>query len=270
MTERTPTLPLFRAAMNNGRISTVLWSAGILAAISLYLPLYPSIGGANSQMARLIAELPKQLVATIGYTDIATGAGYAGATFYGLAGFAIIVIAATAWGTGTTASAEEDGELVLVLAHGVSRTRVVLEGTLATAVRLVWLVTLSGAAVWALNDPAQLELRAANVTAVSAAFLGLGLISAAAAIAAGAILGRRTPAISAGAGVAVIAYILNALGSQSATLQWLRTLSPYGWAYQHRPLATGVDWGGLALLYGLALTLIVVAVVGFNRRDVGR
>lgn len=68
----------------------------------------------------------------------------------------------------------------------------------------------------------------------------------------------------------MIAYILNAVGSQSATLQWLRSLSPYGWAYQHTPLATGVDWRGLALLYGLALTLIVVAVVGFNRRDVGR
>lgn len=270
MTRSIRGFPLFRASMTDTRTSTVLWSIGVVAALGLYLPLYPSIGGADSQMARLIAQLPPQLVTMLGYGTIATGAGYTEATFYGLAGFVILVIAATAWGTGAIAADEENGGLAMVLAHGVSRTRVVLERTLATAVRLTWLVVLGGLTVWALDAPAGLGLQATDVVAVSAAWLGLGLVSATAAIAAGAVTGRRSAAVGAGAGIAGLAYVLNALGSQTSTLSWLRSTSPYGWAYRNTPLVSGVDWTGLALLLGLAAVLLATAVLAFDRRDVGR
>jgi ABC-2 type transport system permease protein len=43
-------------------------------------------------------SLPPELVRTIGYENITTGAGYAQATFFGLTGFFLITIASITWG----------------------------------------------------------------------------------------------------------------------------------------------------------------------------
>jgi ABC-2 type transport system permease protein len=262
------TLPLLRRALGDSWRSLIGWSVGVAAALLLYLPLFPSLGGKDSQMAQLIDNLPKGLVNTIGYSDIATGSGYAESTFFGLIGFALIVIASTAWGSAAIGGDEENGSLELTLAHGVSRQQVVLERTLGILVRLAWLALLSGVIVLALNSSAQLQLDASNVVATCVAYLGLGLVSATAAVAVGALTGRRVYATAAGAGIAVLGYVLNAIGNQSSDLSGLRAWSPYGWAYRNTPLALGADWGGLALLYGLSLVFVVVGVVALRRRDI--
>jgi ABC-2 type transport system permease protein len=264
----TSILPLFRRELAQSWRSTLGWTLGIVAALLLYLPLFPALGGADSQMQQLISTLPPQLVSALGYGAITTGAGYTEATFYGLLGFVMIVIAATSWSTSAIAGDEENGTLELTLAHRVSRGQLVLERTLAIVVRLAWLAAVSAVVVLLLNPSAQLGLDAAHVLAVSAAYLGLGLVSATLGLASGAIVGRRVVATAAAAGIAVVGYALNAVGSQSADLDWLRDYSPYGWAYHHVPLATGADWSGLGLLYGLSALFAVIAVVALQRRDI--
>ena len=261
-------LPLFRRAIIESWRSTLGWTLGVAAALLLYLPLFPSIGGAGSQMGQLIATLPPQLVNALGYNDITSGAGYTESTFFGLLGFAMIIIAATSWSTAALAGDEENGTLELTLAHAVSRQQLVLERTLAIAVRLAWFALFSALVVLALDSSAQLDLTVPNVVAVSAAYLGLGLISATLGLAVGALTGRRIYATAAAAGIAVVGYALNAIGNQSPDLDALRTVSPYGWAFHHTPLAGGADWGGLALLYGFSLLFVGVAVVALRRRDI--
>ena len=107
-----------------------------------------------------------------------------------------------------------------------------------------------------------------NVFAVAAAYLGLGLVSATLGIAVGALTGRKVYATGAGAGIAVLSYALNAIGSQSKDLDVLRDFTPYGWAYHHTPLASGADWAGLALLYGFSMLFVVGAVIALRRRDI--
>ncbi|WP_307821374.1 ABC transporter permease subunit [Subtercola lobariae] len=261
-------LPLFRQAIAQSWRSTLGWTLGVAAALLLYLPLFPSIGGAGSQMGQLIANLPPQLVSALGYNDITSGAGYTESTFFGLLGFALIVIAATSWSTAAIAGDEESGALELTLAHAVSRQQLVLERTLSVAVRLAWLALVSAVFVLALNSSAQLGVTAGHVVAVSAAYLGLGLVSATLGLAVGALTGRRIYATAAAAGVAVLGYMLNAIGSQSSELDALRDFSPYGWAFHHTPLASGADWGGLALLYGFSAAFVVTAVVALRTRDI--
>ena len=103
---------------------------------------------------------------------------------------------------------------------------------------------------------------------MSAAWLGLALLSASAALAVGALTGRRVFATAAGAGVAVAGYVLNALANQSDDLEVLHRFSPYAWAFNGDPLTNGVDWGALALLYGISAALIAAAVAAFTTRDV--
>lgn len=261
-------LPLLRRTMRASRRALVLWSAGVLAALALYLPLYRSIGG-SSQMKQLIANLPPALVKAIGYNNLTTGAGYTQSTFFGLVGFVLFTIAAVGWGAAAIAGEEESGSLELILGHGVTRTQAVLEQAAAVALRLLILTVVATLAVLALNGPSQTHIEVGKLLAASAALLGLTLLIALAALAGGALTGQRSVALGAGAGLAVISYALNAVASQSQNLDWLHRCSPYAWAYGSSPLTTGVDWGGLALLYAGAILLLALGVVGLRRRDVG-
>jgi ABC-2 type transport system permease protein len=101
----TEFLPVFRRSLGDSWRSLLGWSIGVSAALMLYIPLYTSIGG-NDQMKQLIKSLPSELVKTIGYEQISTGAGYTQATYFGLMGLLLLTIAATAWGTAAIAGDE--------------------------------------------------------------------------------------------------------------------------------------------------------------------
>jgi ABC-2 type transport system permease protein len=260
--------PLLRRALVDSWRSLIAWSVGMTAALLLYLPLFPTLGGKDSQMSQLIGQLPKQLVQALGYAQIATGSGYTEATFHGLVGFVLLVIAASSWGAAAVAGDEESGSLELTLAHGVTRPQIVLERTLGVTIRLIWLVLLSAILILVLNPGAQLGLSLSGVAAVSAAYLGLGLLSATLGIAVGAVTGRKNYAVAASAGIAVLGYVVNAIGAQRPDLDALRDYTPYGWAFHNTPLASGPDWAGLGLLFGCSLLFVIVAVVTFRRRDI--
>lgn len=259
-------LPVLRRWLADGWRAMIAWSLGLVAIASLYLPLFPSMR--SPELTSLLDSLPPELVRTIGYEDITTGAGYTQATFFGLIGFVLLTIAATAWGAAVTGGAEESGRLELTLAHAVGRVSYALQSAGAVLVRLLALGVVAGLAVWMWNGPGQLDLVPGNLLAVVAAWLGLGFVAAAAAFAAGAATGRRSVAIGAGAGVAVAGYVLQALANNSDDLDALRAFSPFAWAFGSAPLSNGWDAGGLALLWGLAAVLIAAGALALARRDI--
>lgn len=259
-------LPLFRRSIVDGWRGLVGWSIGLAAALSLYLPIYPSFGG-QGEMQALLDSLPPELIKALNYDQIATGAGYAQATFYGLIGFALGTIAAVGWGTEAIAEDEENGQLELTLAHGVIRGQVLAERAAAVLVKLAWLAVIAALAVLVLNGPSELDIEFGPLMAISVAWFGLIGLSAAAAIGVGAMTGRRTWAVSAGTGVAVLSYALNALGNQSEDLAWLKDWSPYAWAYRDAPLQDGWSpalWWNL----GAIAVLLLVGWLVFRRRDI--
>ncbi|WP_091228765.1 ABC transporter permease subunit [Microbacterium sp. 3J1] len=259
-------LPVFRRSMRESWRGAVGWTLGLSAVLFLYLPLYPSLGG-DGQLEDMISALPKELVQTMGYDQLSSGAGYAQSTFYGLMGFLLLTIAAVVWGSAALAGAEESGRAELDLAHGIGRGQYALESALAVLVRLLWLGAFSGAVVWTLNGPAELDLEGWRIVGASAALVGLAFLTASAALFAGAATGRRIWATGVGAGIAVVGYVLQALAKQSDDLDWLNALSPYAWVYRQSPLAEGVDAGGLALTWGLAVALAVGSALALRARD---
>ncbi|MGW8482496.1 ABC transporter permease subunit [Microbacterium sp. NPDC055903] len=259
-------LPVFRRSMRESGRSVVGWSLGLATVLLLYLPLYASLG-TSDELQSLIDSLPKDLVQTLGYDQISSGAGYTQSTFYGLMGFLLLTIAAVLWGAAAIAGAEESGRLELDLAHGIGRTPYALESALSVLVRLGWLGAFSGVVVWALNGPAGLDLDPVRIVGASAALTGLAFLTASAALLAGAATGRKVWATGAGAGIAVLGYILQALAKQSPDLEWLRMLSPYAWVYHRSPLAEGVDLGGLTTTWALAVTLAAASALALRTRD---
>ena len=169
---------------------------------------------------------------------------------FGLIGFLLMTIASVAWGAAAVGGDEESGQLELTLAHGVTRTQVVLERALAILLRVVLLVALVFALILLLNDSAQLNIRPENLLGASVLFAGLTMLSGSTALFVGAVTGRKTYGVAAGAGVGVLGYVFNAVGRQSKEVDWLLNLSPYSWAYENNPVANGADWAAAGWLWG--------------------
>lgn len=266
------TLPLMRHTLRRTRIGVLGWSLGLVAAALLYLPIYPSMG-ASGELDAVVSSLPPELVSTLGFDSISTGAGYVQATLLGLLGFVLLTIAAVGWGAAAIAGDEETGALELTLAHGVTRLQVALESALALAVRLAGICAVLLLAILALNGPSALDLTPMQILAGTLALYLLSLLSGLAALATGALSGSRTASLAGGAAVAVLGYAFNALGNQAEATRWLKNVSPYTWAYGPEPLANGFAGGagtGMMLLLGLCGALVLVSAVGLSRRDIGR
>ena len=194
---------------------------------------------------------------------------YTQATQFGLIGFMLMTIASVAWGAAAVGGDEESGQLDLTLAHGVTRTQVVLERALAMLLRVVLVTPLVFVLSRMLNDSEQLEIQPENLFGASVLFAGLALLSGTVALCMGAVSGRRTYGLAAGAGVGVLGYVFNAVGRQSEDVEWLLNLSPYHWAYGNSPVANGADWAAAGWLWGISAGLVALAAFAVNRRDVG-
>jgi ABC-2 type transport system permease protein len=234
----------------------------------LYLPLYPSIGG-SAQMQQMIDALPQEMTKALNYDQIATGPGYTQATLFGLIGFLLMSMASVGWGAAAVGGDEESGLLELTLAHSVTRIQVVLERALALVVRVAILSALVFLLVLVLNGPSKLDIDVGHLIGAVVLFAALALLSGTAALCAGALTGRKVYAIAAGAAVAVLGYVFNAVGRQSPDVDWLLNLSPYHWAYGNSPVTNGADWGAAAGLLGISAALIALGAVALQRRDVG-
>ena len=169
-------LPILRRSLAESWRPLVGWTIGVVAALSMYLPLWPSVGG-DGQMEQMLKSLPPELIQTLGFAELTSGAGYAQGTFFGLIGFLLLVIAATSWGSAAIAGAEESGRLELALAHGVSRVQYAIESALSVLVRLVWLGAIAVMVVLALNEPSELGIEPAHLVAGAAALTGLAFLS---------------------------------------------------------------------------------------------
>lgn len=259
-------LPVFRRAVSDSWRSTLAWTLALTAALLLYLPLYPSMN--STDMRNLIQGLPSELVSALGYADLFSGPGYVQGAFFGLLGFVFISVAGVSWGSAAVAGAEESGRLELVLTHGVGRAQFALESALGILVRLLWFGVYTAALILVLNGPSQLGLEPGHLAAVEAAWLALGFLAGSFSLAIGAVTGRRSAALAAGAGVAAYGYVLNALANQDPDLAWLRSISPYSWAYRNAPLAQGFDPAGIGLLAAAGGVCTAVAVLALRRRDV--
>lgn len=264
---RRPVPTLFAKALADTWRSTLVWAAVLLAVLALYLPLYPSMAG--PEMEGLLASLPPELIRALNYDQIGTGPGYAQVTFFGLLGFMLTSAVAISTGAAAIGGDEDAGLLELTLAHGVTRTQVVVGRALALLATVALLMLVVYAGVWALNGPSELGLEAGPLLQGVAQFLLLVLLGGTAAMLGGAVGGHRTHGTVAGAVVAVGGYVLNAVGNQSADLEWMHALSPYNWALDGSLLVDGIDWTVFWGLAGLNALFVALAVLALRRRDVG-
>jgi ABC-2 type transport system permease protein len=262
------TFAVLSGVLRDQRRSLGLWGLALTAVTLIYVSFYPAVGG--DEMASMVESMPEGLSTALGYDQLGSAAGYLTSTVYGLLGPALLLVFGIGKGARLVAGLEEEGGLELELTAPVSRRQVVLERFAGLLASLAALVAVVAAVTLALRAAIDLE----DVTAggILATSLGLLLLTAAFAsltFAAGAATGRRGLALGVGAGLAVVSYVADAIGTIVEDAAWLVDVSPWSWYLAGDPMTAGVDPIGFGLLGAVTLVAAVVALVTFDRRDLG-
>lgn len=239
------------------------WSSLAIVAIAAIVgALFPAFGDVFAEV-----ELPPGLAELVGGGDTGTLAGWLRMEFVTSTGPLIVGGVAITAATATLAGEEERGALGLVLAHPVSRTRVVL----AKAAGVGLVVIALGAVTW-LGLLLAVLLAGGGLGAgpVAAQVVHLVLLAAALgalALALAAATGRRGVAAGGAGGIGVLMFVLDGLAAISPGTRWLRHLTFFEPYAGSDPLTNGLDAGGLALLVAATGLLVALAVLALRRRD---
>jgi ABC-2 type transport system permease protein len=261
-------LPVLTGVLKEQKRSLIVWGAALFTVAAFYISFYPSIGSTPA-MQEMIDSMPQGVAKALGYDQIASAAGYIGATVFGLIGPVLMLVFGIGAGARMIAGEEEAGSLELELAHPVGRMRLAGERWLAVAIDLCLLTLPVLAASFLLITVLDLDVKFGNLLAMSAGLFLFALAFATTAFAIGAATGRRAIALGGTAAVAVMAYIAHAIGPQLQGGAWMDKISPFGWYLSDTPLQNGWDFGGLGLLAAVALVMVPLALVTFSNRDFG-
>jgi len=240
--------------------SVALAGIGLMTVAAITGALFPAFGESLGKV-----ELPEGVGELLGGGDFATIAGWLDTEIASVYGPLVVAGSAIAAAAATLAGEEERRILALVLAHPVSRTRLLLAKAAGIALEVAalgiacWLglllsVALAGGGI----GPGRLAALAVHLAFLALAFGALAL-------ALGGVTGRRAVAAGGAAAVAVAMYLVNGLAP--VTADWLQYLSLFHYYAGHEPLRNGVDPGHLAVLGAVTAVLLGVAAAGFRGRD---
>jgi ABC-2 type transport system permease protein len=242
-------------------MTAVLAAVGMLAVILMVGALFPSVGDSIGTL-----NVPDGVANLLGGADYGTITGWMRSEIGAIYGPLVIAASAIA-AAAATAGEEESGILGLVLAHPVARGRVMLAkgGAVAVVVVIVaagtWLGLLAGVAA------AGGGISVADMTALAVQLACFGFTFGALALALAGLTGRKAVAAAGAGAFGVLAFLVNGFAPLVDGLDWLKYLSPFYWYAGHDPLTNGLFVGGLVVLVVTTAVLVVVAVVGFRRRD---
>ncbi len=257
---------LLRVSLWTQRRTVIAWGIGLVGVVVLYAAFYPSIRDSSADLTAYLDKLPDAVKTVIG-SDYTTPAGYLRAEVFSLLGPILLLVYAIGAGGKAIAGEEEARSLDLLLSTPLSRARVLGDKALALLVTLVILAVLVLVAVLAVGPPFGLSVPFTRLAAACVMFLLIGVLFGALALAVGAATGRRSYATAVAAGVAVVAYVLNALAPSVSGLSWARPLSPFRWYFEPDPLVAGLRSTNALVLLAVSAVCAVVAFWAFDRRD---
>jgi ABC-2 type transport system permease protein len=251
--------------------SFVGWCVGAVVLILVTVVFYPTIRDQPS-ITDMVKDMPDALKATFGLDDavpLSSPQGYLQGRLFSLTLPVALVIFASSAGARAIGGSEEDGDLELLLAHPVTRRRVVLERAAAVGALTVALGAVFTVLLFVLGPPfgALHGVSVGWTIAACAGAVAIALLHGAIAFTTGAITGRRSSAVGLATAVAAGGYILQGLLAAAGAPVSTRFASPWHWYLRRNMLVSGVDPLAFVLPLVAVAVLVVVAAVVFDRRD---
>lgn len=256
---------VFTKSLWDARRSLLAWCIGIALVGMMYASFYPQMN--NGAMAEAMESFPQSMREALNMEDLTSAAGYLQSTTFGILVPLLALLFAAAAGARAIAGDEESGYLDLLLAHPVSRVRLLLERFAAIVVSSVIIGVVVWLAMRAISGPAELDISVANMTAMCLQLVLFTIMWGALALAIGALVGRRALVFSVTAGVGVLAYIANTVAPQAGA-DWLQKLSPFYYYLGGEPLKNGIQWFDAGILVAVSAVLVAIGALAFTRRDI--
>lgn len=227
-------------------------------------PIYNAI---DDTLADFAEGFPEALMAIAGGGDMTTPEGwYQVETFSLMAPIAVMVLTVLI-GSRALAGEEERRTMGLLLANPIPRSRIVLEKalTMTVSAAVVGFATWGGVALGSLI--AGLGMSMGGIAAASALVALLGIVFGAAALLLGAATGRSKVAVYGAIGLALTSHLLASFLPLSDRLAGWAKWTPNYYYLSGDPLTNGMPWGHAGALAAMAVVLIGLAVILFDRRD---
>ena len=260
----------FFKGLRDQRRALLFWSLALAAYALSMCFLFPSIRESAVDMQGYIESMPEAFrSAFMGEsTDFSRADTFLNAELFSFMSPILLLVFAIGLAAAQVAGEEESGSLSLLLAYPVSRRKLLAQklGVLLVGIAALTAVHLGALVVGELAVDMGL---AAGQLVDGHVNLGL-LVAAVAAVAfaAGAATGRRSVAITAGAGLAAVSYLMNVIAPLVERLEPLRYASLFYYYGGAEPLRVGLRPAYLAVLLGVTAAAALVAFVAFERRDV--
>jgi ABC-2 type transport system permease protein len=262
---------LVRKSLRDYRRPLIGWMIGVSTFFLLYLSFYGTVAkNPEFYSQAAAAKYPGALKDLMGgLDDIATGAGYLQMVAYQLFGPLLMIMCATALGNRAIAGPEETGTLELTVTLPIDRRRLVLERFAALALGLLGLAVVTFALITGLSAAQDMNVPVGDILAAHAGLYLLTLFFGALALTVGAATGSKALTFAVTGGCALGGYVIETLGKSVDAIAWLRWVSPFHYFLDGKPVYQGWPVGDYLVLLGATAVLVVLAVVSFDRRDVG-
>lgn len=261
---------LLRRAMRDRRRWLLGWSIGIVVLVALNIGFWPSIRGKAADMNDVVNNLPDSVKALFGMgggLDPFSPVGYLSSQVYAFMLPLLLLIAGIGAGAGV-AGDEERGLLETTFTLPVSRRRLLVERwaavmALTAALSAVTFLTVEVTAVMVDLPVGVAALWWASVSAVLVTWAHASL-----ALAAGALTGRRSIAISVASVLAVAGYVITSLADAGiGAFEPVRPLSLFTHYDVVHSLVNGAPPWSLLVLVAVTLVGVGFALWAIDRRD---
>lgn len=248
--------------------SMLLWAVGMIFIAVIMAAFFPVIRDAPF-ISEYIESFPEEFLALFAgeVTDYTSGEGFLNGELFFLMYPLLMLMFAIGFGSGAIAGEEESGTLDLLLSNPLKRWRLVLEKFIAMLICTLLVAAVLWAALAAGGAAVDMGLNLARLAAVCCSGFLLAMVFGTVALAVGCARGKRSIGIGVGGALGVYAYMLNALAPLIDWLEPFQVASPFYYYIKANPLQNGLDPLHAAVLIGLTVVFLVIAVVTFERRD---
>ena len=253
-------MTIFRHELRQGRLSLIIWTASIAFLFAVCIFLFPEMKGEMDQVSDVFSAMGNFSAAfgtLTGFYAIECGniLGLGGALYAAMCGISML-------------SKEEKGHTAeFLLSHPVSRNSI-LSGKLAalflqilvlnTAVLIISLIS-----IYAVGE----DIPWKEILLLHLAYVLLQIEIASICFGISAFL--RQGSLGVGLGLSIMLYFFNIIANISDSAEFLRFISPYGYA-EGTEIVTNISLDGMLVLLGMLYGVIGVCAgyIQYNRKDV--
>jgi ABC-2 type transport system permease protein len=254
---------VFSKTLYQKRYLILGWLAGVIFMVFITMSAFNSFS--DGSIADSIAHMPPALQKLVGdLSSFKTIQGYIAQQIFALRVPMLLIILSITVLVGLTGGEEERGIVETQLTLPVGRTSLLLQKLAAALVVIVLasLGALIGIEIGLIVSHQHYNMLDVLPHLVSCLLVSVdyGLVGFAAAAASG----RRSLALGLASGLAFLSFIINSMAS---SVSYFGTLDK-ATLFHYYTYKGGYHWPELSLLAGIAMLLIAIALVGFNRRDI--